>query len=91
MNFWKQTIRIPIHEVVYEDLATDTEAVVRGVLEFCGLEWTDQCLDFHNSKRFVNTASYAQVNRPVYSSSIGRWKRFEHWLGPLREGLEKQI
>ncbi|MHC4083388.1 MAG: hypothetical protein ACYSU2_18920, partial [Planctomycetota bacterium] len=54
---------------------------------FCGLEWDDRCLRFHEGGRVVQTASYDQVTQPVYSSSVGRYKGFEPHLGPLLEVL----
>jgi hypothetical protein len=67
---------------------TDSETGARGLLEFLGLPWDPDCLDFHLSDRLVKTASYEQVRRPIYRSSVGRWKHYEPWLGPLREALE---
>ena len=49
----------------------------------CGLDWDARCLDFHRSERLVRTASAAQVRRPIYTSSVGRWRRYEAFLAPL--------
>ncbi len=67
----------------YEDLVAEPEAQVRRLLAHCGLDWSDACLRFHQNERPVLTASAAQVRRPLYSSSIGRWRRFEDHLQPL--------
>lgn len=72
-----------ILDVHYEDLVTDTERAARALLEYLGLAWDPCCLDFHRNTRVVATASRAQVRRPVYRSSVGRWKHFEAHLGPL--------
>lgn len=79
-------------DVQYEDLIADLEGVSRRVLTHCGLAWEDACRDFHDTKRTVRTASTMQVREPLYSRSIGSWRRYEKHLGPLIEalGLEPQ-
>jgi hypothetical protein len=57
------------------------------MIEFCGLEWEDSCLRFYQSERQVATRSYDQVRRPMYSSSVGKWKHYAKHLGPLFEAL----
>ena len=59
----------------------------RRIIDFCGLDWDDRCLAFHASGRIVRTASYEQVRRPIYRSSIGRYQGFEPYIGPLLEAL----
>ena len=61
------------------------------MIDFCGLEWDERCLDFHNTQRSVRTASVAQVRQPIYRNSIGRWKRYEKFLQPLLEALGPDI
>ncbi|HUO23761.1 MAG TPA: sulfotransferase [Caulobacteraceae bacterium] len=75
-------------EIDYEAVVGDLEGQARQLIAHCGLEWDPACLAFHASGREVRTASAAQVRRPLYGSSIGRWRRFEHRLGPLIEALE---
>jgi hypothetical protein len=70
-----------------EVLVGDTERSVRGLLEFCGLTCDPRCLEFHKSKRYVNTASYDQVRQPIYRSLVGRWKHYESHLGGLIDAL----
>jgi hypothetical protein len=74
-------------DVAYEDLVSDPEGQVRRLLDHCGLDWSTDCLRFHEQKRPVLTASAAQVRRPLYSSSVGRWRRFEAQLQPLIRAL----
>ncbi len=57
------------------------------MIAFCGLEWDDRCLSFHRTERAVSTPSRWQVRQPIYASSVGRWRRYERHLGPLREAL----
>jgi tetratricopeptide (TPR) repeat protein len=72
-------------EIDYEKLVADQEAVSRRMVAFCGLEWDGACLDFYRTGRPVTTASARQVRQPVYRSSVERWRRYEPWLGELRE------
>lgn len=76
-----------ILEIDYETLVADLEGVTRSVLAHIGLDWHPDCLRFHRNDRPVLTASRSQVSKPLYSSSIGRWRRYERHLGPLRTGL----
>ncbi|HWZ64805.1 MAG TPA: sulfotransferase [Steroidobacteraceae bacterium] len=73
-----------ILEVRYEDLINDLEGQARRMLGHIGVPWDENCLRFHRTARPVRTASMAQVRQPIYSVSIGRWKRFERDLKPLR-------
>jgi hypothetical protein len=65
----------------------DREPVTRQLIAFCGLYWDDACLRHEANPNAVRTASLWQVRQPIYSSSVGRWRRFEPWLGELRSLL----
>ena len=88
MEHWRNLLPKPIHNVRYEDLVADPETHIRRIVDAIGLEWDDRCLDFHRTDRSVQTTSLWQVRRPMFSSSIGKWKRFEPHIAPLREALE---
>lgn len=88
MDHWSQVIPPEaLLEVRYEDLVADLEGQARRLVAHCGLEWDDACLRFHLADRPVRTASAGQVRRPIYASSIGRWRLYEPFLGPLKRGL----
>jgi len=87
MDHWRSTLRTPILDVDYEDLIEDQEKVSRSIIEYCGLEWSDSCLQFHQTERPVRTGSSAQVRRPLYRSSVGHWRSYEEHLKPLKEAL----
>jgi len=55
------------------------------MIDFCGLEWDDGCLTPERNQRIVRTASLWQARQPVYRGSVGRWRRYEPWLGALGE------
>lgn len=74
-------------EVQYEELVGDFEAQSRRIVDYCGLEWDTHCLSYHETKRAVRTASSAQVRRPLFKSSIGRWLPYKKQLQPLLDAL----
>jgi Sulfotransferase family len=74
-------------EVRYEDMIDDLETQARRIVGYCGLEWNDACLYFHEVERPVTTASAAQVRRPIYRSSVGRWRAYRAQLQPLLDAL----
>lgn len=75
-------------DVNYEDIIADQESQARRILDFCGLEWNSACLDFHHNSSRVRTASMMQVRRPMYKSSVERWRHYEKFLMPLLEALD---
>jgi LPS sulfotransferase NodH len=83
MEHWKAVLPIPILDVRYEELIADPRTQVEKILDFCGLEWEDACLNFHKSKRLAVTASYDQVRQPLYKSSVARWKNYARHLEPV--------
>ena len=79
---------IPILDVQYEALVEDPDYWIRKIIDFCGLEWDDRCLQFHALEdRKVLTLSYNQVRQPIYKSAVKRYEKYEPFLGPLRASL----
>jgi hypothetical protein len=78
-------------EVSYEDTVSDQSAASRRIIAFVGLPWDDGVLRFHESPAPSATASAVQVRRPVYSSSVGKWRRHAQRLEPLRARLAREI
>ncbi|MEZ0367973.1 MAG: sulfotransferase, partial [Candidatus Sericytochromatia bacterium] len=88
MAHWRTVLRLPLLELRYEDLVQQPEATVRRLLDHCGLDWNPRCLDFHTNTRPVRTASSRQVRKPLYTSSVGRYKLYEPSLEPLKKYLD---
>lgn len=88
VSMWDGVVSLPVHELRYEDMVKDQENSSRQLIEFCGLEWEEQCLNFNESERNINTCSYNQVRKPMYTSSMHRWKNYENHIGPLLSELE---
>ncbi len=86
MEHWRRVLpEGSVLELSYEKLVADTESEARRVLDYVGLPWDARVLEFHRNERQVNTASVAQVRKPVYQSSVARWKHFAAHLRPLWE------
>lgn len=87
MAHWRTVQPLPMLEVVYEELVADVESGSRRLVEFCGLPWDERCLRFYENPRVVRTVSKLQVRQPVYTSALGRWRRYAAHLAPLRKAL----
>jgi hypothetical protein len=87
MDHWTTVLDGPVLDVSYERLTTDQEAVSRELVGFVGLDWDDSCLRFHENHRTVETATIDQVRRPMYRSSVGRWRQYENHLAPIMAAL----
>jgi tetratricopeptide (TPR) repeat protein len=88
MEHWRRVLpKAAMLEVQYEDIVGDLEGQARRLISHCGLEWDDACLSFHKAQRPVWTASSAQVRRPIYSSSVGRWRPYRNLLRTLIDEL----
>lgn len=85
---WRQALPAQLLVMPYESLVTDPERQTRRLLEHCGLDWDPRCLDFHLSESAVTTLSASQVRRPLYASSVGRWKVHARELEPLVRVLQ---
>ena len=88
MTHWDAVLPGQVLHVEYENVVSDLETQVRRLLEFCGLEFEQSCVNFHETKRAVRTASSEQVRQPIYQGSLATWKRFGSDLDVLREVLD---
>ncbi|MBF0482072.1 MAG: tetratricopeptide repeat protein [Desulfovibrionaceae bacterium] len=89
MEHWRRVLPPgAMIEVRYEDLVSDLEGQARLLLAHCGLAWDERCLEFHRSRRLVRTASAAQVRKPLYATSVGRWRAFGDLARPLLDALK---
>jgi tetratricopeptide (TPR) repeat protein len=87
MRHWDQVLPGRVLRVQHEDVVEDLEGNVRRLLDFCGLEFEPQCIDFHKTERSVRTASSEQVRQPIYREGLNQWKHYELWLDPLNNAL----
>ncbi|PWE17849.1 hypothetical protein DDZ18_06900 [Marinicauda salina] len=87
MRHWDEVLPGEILRVQYEDVVEDLEGQVRRILDFCGLEFEPQCVEFHKTEREVRTASSEQVRQPIYKEGVEQWRHYEPWLDPLKDAL----
>jgi tetratricopeptide (TPR) repeat protein len=86
MAHWREVLPPDrLIEVDYEALVSDPEPVVRRLVSSCGLDWNDACLEPHRNTGKITTASLWQARQLIYRGSVGRWRRYEPWLGELRQ------
>ncbi len=85
---WSGLLPGRVIDVNYESLVADPELQLRRLLEFCGLGWEASCLAFGEKTGPVTSASAVEVRTPLNTSAIGRWRRYEAHLGPVRDVLE---
>ena len=87
MRHWEAVLGEALLVVRYEDLVANQEAVSRRMISHCGLEWQDACLTFQQQQRPVVTASAVQVRRPMYATSVGKWRNYARQLSGLSREL----
>lgn len=90
MDHWDNALPGKVLCVQYEQMVLDTETQVKALLEHCGLPFEQQCLEFHQNKRAVKTASADQVRQPINRKGMDLWLNFEVQLQPLKEALGEQ-
>jgi tetratricopeptide (TPR) repeat protein len=91
MRHWNRVLPGRVLRVSYEDLVEDLGASVRQILAHCGLEFDPACLEFHRSRRAINTPSSEQVRQPLFREGLSQWRHYDPWLDPLREMLGDAI
>jgi tetratricopeptide (TPR) repeat protein len=87
MRHWDAVLPGWVLRIQHEDVVDDLEGNVRRLLDFCGLDFEPQCVEFHKTVRSVRTASSEQVRQPIFREGLDQWKHFEPWLEPLKHAL----
>lgn len=87
MQFWEKQFPDRIITIDYDQLTENQEQATRDLVNVCGLEWDENCLDFQNAKRSVRTASAGQVRQAMYKASSQAWLNYEAELQPLKNAL----
>jgi tetratricopeptide (TPR) repeat protein len=91
MGHWDRVLPGKILRVQYEDVVNDLETQVRRLLDFCGLDFEEGCINFHQTERAVRTASSEQVRQPIFKSGVDQWENFSPYLDPLRAILGPEL
>ena len=87
MNFWHSEFPNQIYDLKYESMTKNQIIETKELLNFCNLDWDENCLHFYNNNRSVKTASKDQVRKKIYSGSSDAWKKYKNYLEPLTNGL----
>ena len=88
MEHWNQVLPNQILSIKYEDLVNDFENSVNKILNYCNLDFEDECLSFYKNKRSVRTPSSEQVRQPIYKQGLDYWKNYDAYLGDLKRDLK---
>ena len=89
IKHWRNALGERLREVVYEDLVREPKRIGQTLAQYCGLGWSDAALEIQNNQAVSLTASAAQVRRPIYGSSSGRWRHYHRHLGGLITALRR--
>ena len=89
MKHWKNVLGDKIFLLKNESLIDDQKSVTAKLLEHCGLEWEDQCLEFYKTQRDVRTISIRQVRNPINKNSLGLWKNYADSLSEMQKSLKE--
>jgi len=87
MDHWDKMLPGKILRVQYEDVVADLKKEVIRILDYCGLPFEENCINFHQTERNIRTPSSEQVRQPIYKSGLEQWKNYEPWLDPLKKAL----
>jgi tetratricopeptide (TPR) repeat protein len=88
IDHWRASLGGRLHEIVYEELVREPNRVGAAIATRCGLTWSDAAVDIQNNRSVSLTASAAQIRRPIYGSSSGRWRHYRRHLQPLIAALQ---
>lgn len=89
MENWRHVLGERMLDVHYESVVEDLPSNARKLIDFLGLEWQDACVNFHAQSGAVTTASAAQVREKAHTRSVGRWKKYDAFLGPMKKVLHE--
>jgi len=91
MDHWGTVLPGRVHRVQYEEMVADTEVQIRALLDYCELDFEEQCLRFYETERSIRTPSAEQVRKPIYKEGMEQWRNFEAHLDPLKEALGPEV
>jgi len=93
-NIYTNSLKINYHMIKYENVVSNFNEAINNLLIYLNLEWSDEIIKFHETaakRGLISTPSYDQVNRPIYSESVGRWKNYEKEFSNIKFKLESWI
>ena len=91
MSFWKVNFSFKIFDLNYDKLTLSPETEIQKLLEFCNLRWEESCLNFHENKEIIQTASRSQVKKPIYKGSSDDWKKYQQHLTDVEKKVRSTL
>ena len=91
MDHWDRVLPGKVLRVQYESVVADLDTQVRRILDYCGLDFEEACVNFHENDRAVRTASSEQVRQPIFKSGLDQWENFSPYLTELRDVLGPKL
>ena len=88
MNFWKKTFSEFIYDIDYSSLVENPKVEIEKLLNFCELNWDDNCLNHHKNERAIKTASSTQARKPIYKTAIKSSDRYKDYLKNIKYFIE---
>ena len=88
VNFWRDECHVKMYYLDHEKLINNPKKIVSEVIKYCGLNWEDDCMNFHKNKRIVRTASNIQVREPINKKSIRAWEKYGDQLQSMVKSLQ---
>ena len=88
MSYWNDIFGNDILNFRYEDLIKNPKTRIEKLLNYCDLEWEENCLNFHNNKNPIKTLSVNQANKPIYKTSIKKSDFYKEDLSSLFSNLD---
>lgn len=89
MAHWRKVIPGVIYDISYERVIADVASEAKELINYCGLTWQSECINFQNNKAASTTASASQVRQGIYQTSKGKWRKYQQQLAPLKHALEQ--
>jgi len=91
IQYWYKRFNKNIYIVYYENFISNTEKIGKNLVDWLELKWNNRFLDHQKNKDIVYTSSLCQVRQKVYTSSVFRWKNYEHLIGEIKDYLSNEI
>ena len=87
MHHWMKAYPEIIYNIEYSKLIENPKSEIEKLLKFCGLDWDEKCLNHHNNKRSIKTASSTQARKPIYKTALMASSKFDKYLDDLKKIL----
>ena len=88
MDLWKTKLNNKIYDVEYENVIKSPEIEIKKLLNFCELDFEENCLNFYQNKRPIKTVSSTQARQPLYNKSINSYKNFEIYMKNIFQQID---